>query len=322
MAITGEKKESAGSYKRMYGFGAFDILGVNLSNEALKELGFYVKDEDLDKEREFTSEEDGVQKVQLEFACKGVGKDGKLRRFSFWLSNTNARNSEEKERALYKFINDQGRTAWSTNPKSYEALNPDYSVYFTGEDDSLNPRPAKRGEEEFMLFMRACMAIDFKNGGTIKYNLKKLLNGNFKELQEDLKSEFLTPIIVATTIRMKDTDEGKKEIESFYQYGFAPSSNLKLLNNKKVWEEADVKEIRLKIEANKKKKGKDKDYVSQLEELIVKMTDPNYPCKDMYHLGIMKDFDASNHLEASDAAIVQEEEPVVVKKSSKNSADY
>lgn len=315
MAITGNKKETSAGYKKSYGFAAYDVLGVNLSNEELKELGFYVKEGDEDKDRTFVTEEEGVARVQIEFACKSRGEDKKLRKFSFWISNKNARNSEEKERALYKFINDQGRTAWSLKPNEYEGLSEAYSVYFTGEDDALNPRPCKRGEEEFMLFMRSCMAIDFKNGGTLKYNLKKLFNGNFKEIKDDLKTDFLTPIIVATTIKVKDTDEGKKEIESFYSYGFAPGSNIKLLMNKKTWSEADIQEIQDTIKANKTKKGKEKKYVTPLEELIAKITDPDYPCKELYHIGVVKEYESDNHLEASDAAIVEDD-------GSDNTSDY
>lgn len=317
MAITGNKKEASASagYKKTYGIMAYDILGVNLPYSELKELGFYVKDEDEDKEREFTSEREGVKVAQLEFACKSRDKDGKLRKFTFWLEDKDARNSEEKERALYKFINDQGKTAWSTTPKEYTGLNDAYSVYFTGEDDSLNPRPCKRGEEEFMLFMRACMAIDFKNGGTIKYNLKKFFNGNFKDLKDDLKTDFLAPVIVATTIKVKQTDDGMKEIESFYQYAFAPASNFKILVNKKEWSMADADKIRDTIANNKGKKGKERVYVTPLEEMIAKMTDPDYPCKDVYHLGIPVEYESNSHVESSDAAIIEED-------NGYNSSDY
>lgn len=310
MAITGNKKEASASssYSKSYGISGYDILGVNMSNKDLKALGFYVKEEDEDKAREFVSERDGVAVVQLEFACQSKGPDKKLRKFSFWLENKNSRNSEEKERALFKFINDQGRTAWSLKPNEFVGLSEAYSVYFTGQDDAYNPRPAKRGEEEFMLFMRACMAIDFKNGGTIKYNLKKLFNGNFKEIQDDLKSDFLTPVIVATTIKVKQTDEGMKEYESFYPYAFAPGSNFKFLMNKKDYTDEDVAQIHAKISGNKTKKGKERTYVTPLEELIAKMTDKEYPCKDVFHLGLVKDYVSDGHVESAGSAIISEDD--------------
>lgn len=308
MAVTGNKKEQSTGYVKTYGICAYDVLGVNLTNKQLKELGFYVKDEDLEKDRDFVSERDGVAVVQLEFACRATTEDKKLRKFSFWLENSNARNSEEKERALYKFVNDQGKCAWSTKSSSYEALNSEYAVYFTGHDDSLNPRPAKKGEEEFMLFMRACMAINWKDGGTIKYNVKKLFNGNFKEIQEDLKTDFLVPVIVATTIKVKTADDGSlKEIESFYPYAFAPGGGFKVLASKKEYSTEDIQAIHNKIANNKGKKGKERQFVTPLEELIAKMTDDEYPCKEVYHIGLPIEYVSDNHIESSNKAVITSE---------------
>lgn len=309
MAITGKiKTEGTGSsYTKSYGLAAYEILGVNLSNKELKELGFYVKDEELDQDREFVKERDGVATVMLEFVAKSVGSNSKLRKFAFYLENKNARNSEEKERALYKFINDQGKTAWSTTPATYTALSPQYAHYFTGADDDFNPRPAKRGEEEFMLFMRNCMAINYKEGGTISYNVKKLFNGNFKELQADLETDFLSTILVATTIKVKETEDGIKEYESFYPYAFAPGSYYKAVASKGEFTQNDINAIHEKIANNKAKVGK-KQWVTPLEELIAKMTDENYPCKDIYHLGVVKDFASTEHVETAKSAIISEED--------------
>ena len=310
MAVTGQKRQEStgGTYTKTYGICAYDVLGINLSNKELKELGFYVKEEDMEKDREFLSERDGAPVVQLEFACRSVLEDKKLRRFSFWLENTNARNAEDKERALFKFINDQGKCAWSTTAKTYTALNPEYAKYFTGEDDAFNPRPAKKGEEEFMLFMRACMAINFKEGGTIKYNVNKLFNGNFREIEEDLKTDYLTSVIVATTIKIKEGEDGPKEIESFYPYSFAPGGGFKVLEAKKQYSSDDIKLIHAKIEGNKGKKGKERKYVTPLEELIAKMTNEEYPCKEVYNIGLPIEYDASQHNEASQQAVLSVED--------------
>lgn len=309
MAITGQKKEQK-EFSKSYGLAAYEVLGVNLKYKELKELGFYVKEEDLETERDFTGERDGNQTVQLEFACKSVGSNSKLKRFSFWLENKNDRNNPESEKGdLYKFINDQGSTAWSKKANEYTPLNPEYAKYFTGEDDALNPRPAKVGEEAFMAFMRSCLAVNFKEGGTISYNTKKFFNGNFKDLQGDLETDFLTTVLVATTIKIKETDEGIKEVESFYGYAFAPGSYYKTVMNKGEWDEDAIQAIHDKIAGNKKKeKGVKKDYVTPLETLIAKMTDAQYPCKDVYHIGIVKDYVSDNHPETSKAAVIHAEE--------------
>lgn len=311
MAITGNKKEEK-QFSKTYGLAAYEVLGVNLKYKELKELGFYVKEEDLENERDFTGERDGNQTVQLEFACKSVGSNSRLKRFSFWLENKNDRNNPDSEKGdLYKFINDQGSTAWSKKSNEYVPLNAEYAKYFTGEDDSLNPRPAKVGEEAFMAFMRACMAINFKEGGTIAYNTKKFFNGNFKDLQGDLETDFLTTVLVATTIKIKETDEGIKEIENFYGYAFAPGSYYKNVANKGEWREEDIAAIHAKIAGNVGKKGKERSYVNPLETLIAKMTDEKYPCKDVYHIGVVKDYVSDNHPQASEAAVIHSEETPV-----------
>lgn len=310
MAITGQKKESTGgTYQKTYGICGYEILGVNLSNEELKEHGFYVKDEDLEKEREFTGEREGVTNVRLEFAAKSLGKDEKLRRFSFWLENSNARNKENGPKGdLFKFINDQGDVSWSRQPAVFEPLNPQYAHYFTGVDDAYNPRPAKKGEEEFMLFMRNCMAIDFRNGGTIKYNLKKLFNGNVSEIAADLKTEFLTPIVVATTIEVKNTDDGIKEVEAFYRYAFAPAKSWAELQKKGEFTDQDVLRIHNTIDDNKLKTGRNKTYVTPLEKLVAKLTDREYPCKDVFYLGLPKAYISEQNVESSEQTIIHDEE--------------
>lgn len=308
MAVHGQRKQE-NTYSKSYGIGAFEILGVNMSYPELKEAGFYVKDEDLDKEREFVKEREGIDTVMLEFACKTVGANPKYKRFTFFLEDKNDRNKEDSEKGpLYKFINEQGSTAWSKKPNTYVPLNPEYAEYFTGKDDAYNPRPAKVGEEQLMAFMRCAMAIDYKAGGTISYDTKKFFRGSFKEIQSDLKSDFLQTVVVATTIKVKETEDGVKEVESFYPYAFAPGSYYKLLLNKKdrKFTQEDIDAILERKRKNKAKEGK-KSWINPLEEMVVKMADLDYGCKDAFYLGVIKDFDGEAHVETSTDAIVPDE---------------
>jgi hypothetical protein len=307
MAIAGNVKEtnsgSTSNYVKTYGLMEYEILGVNLSYKKLKELGFYVKEGDEDKEREFTSEREGVRRADIEFACKA--KDGKLRKFKFTIDEVNARNSEEKERALWLYINDQAMSAWSEKPNTFVGITKT-TTYFTGVDDAYNPRPALVGEVPFMTFMRNCMRINYREGGTIKYNLKKFFNGNFKELQDDLQTDFLGTIVVATTIATRKTDEGNKQIESFYKFLFAPGDSFKVVQEKKVFSQEYIDEIKGKNERNKTTAGK-KQYLSPIDKLILNMVDEKYGCEDAYHLGLPIEFVASNHVETSPSAIVAED---------------
>ncbi len=91
MAVTGNVKTTT-EWSKSYGLASYEVLGCNLSYKELKDLGFYVKDEDLDKDREFTGDKEGIRTVRLEFACKSVGQNSKLKKFTFWLEDSNDRN--------------------------------------------------------------------------------------------------------------------------------------------------------------------------------------------------------------------------------------
>lgn len=295
--ITGDqrKQQENSGFAKKIGISCYEVLGVNMTNKQLKEAGFYVKDEDLDSEREFTGEDNGMRSVRLEFALKQVKTENPhMKKISFFLKDG---DRENEKTGNIQWINDQGKCTWGS-----KASLPDW---FKGTDGNLNARKAKDGEEHFMNFMRACMNIDWKNGGVLKYDLNKMFNGNFKEIQGDLKTDYLQTVIVANTIKVKDvknpeSDEMEtKEFESFYSKMFAPGVNMKFLNNKKEFTDEDIKAIRKKIENNKGKKGKDRDFVYAIEELVANMADPEYGCKDIFYPGLLKNFDASESFMSS-----------------------
>jgi hypothetical protein len=306
MAVTGTARVSnEKEFKKTLGLGAFSVLGVNLDYPKLKELGFYVKDEDLEKERVFTGEKEGVATVRLEFAVQNLNNEDDRRKFSFFLENAPRVN---KSGTLYSFINNQGRCAWSTNEDKYVGIKPEYDVYFTGLENCLEPRKALKGEEELMLFMRAIFAnMDWRAGATLTYNTKKWFGENFDELNKDLKTDVVGTVIVGCTIKEKDGEDGKKYNESFYNKAFAPGSYYKFLNNKGEFTALDVDSINKRIANNKGKSGKDRNYVNPLEELVVKMADSEYGCTEIYHLGKLKEFNPEEHFATSSSSVVQED---------------
>ena len=294
MAVQGEKRQEQGEYKKIYGLGVFEILGVNMTNKELKEAGFNVKEEELETERQFVSEREGVNNVRLEFALKEVKKEGGiLRRISFFI--------EDKEResinnpGSFQWINNQGSCSYDGG-KGIEGLQ---GWFREGRD----VRKAKNGEEQFMEFMRNCMDVDFRGGGILNYDVKKFFKGNFKELQADLKGEYCTTIVVALTIKERDIEEDgemvKKEFESFYNKAFAPGEQYKFVQNKREFSETDIKNITDKIARNVEKRVQNKanpenkqktEYVNAVENLIASISSTEYPCKDRYYLGLLKEY--------------------------------
>lgn len=301
MAVQGTAKtqnEGTGSYQKSIGLGVYTVLGVNLSNEELKEHGFYVKEGDENVEREFTGDKEGVDTVRLEFACQSVVNENDRKKFSFFLENEVRQN---KTATLTHFINSQGAISWSTNPDKYVGINTEYDVYFTGLNNVLTPRPALKGEEELMLFMKSVFAnMDWKAGATLVYDTKKWFKGNFNELNKDLQTEFASSVIVANTIKEKQADEGVKHVESFYNKAFAPGSYWKFLVNKKEFTETDAESIQKRFDTNKTKKDrKEKSYINPLETLVMKMSDVEHGCKDTMYLGILKPFNAEDFVATS-----------------------
>lgn len=301
MAVQGNVKTSdEGNYVKKYGFGLFEVLGVQLTHEQLKEHGFPVKDEDLGKDRDFVTEKDGVDVVRLEFACKEVKQNEPiLRKISFFIENKD--RESQNSPGSFQWINNQGNTSYDGG-KGKEGL----QSWFK---DGGEVRKAKPGESEFMEFMRNCMAVDFKTGGTLQYDVSKFFKGNFKELQADLKSDFLSTIIIALTIKERDVEEDgvvvKKEYENFYNKAFAPGSQWKFMQNKKEFTEDDIKKLHEKVARDKEIAQHNKDnptskkkreWLSALEKIVVSMTDEQYPCKDRAYFGLNKEYVAGESL--------------------------
>jgi len=294
MAVAGQQKtETESNFSKRYGFVLVEILGANLTNEQLKKEGFYVKEEDLGTEREFVTDKEGVKVARIEFACKEVksGEGALLKKFSFFIEDKD--KESQNTPGSFQWINNQGNTSYAT---SKETL-PDW--FKEGRD----VRKAKAGEAEFMEFMRNCMAVDFKAGGTLQYDVSKFSKGNFKELQGDLKSDFLSTIIVPMTIKERDVDEDgvivKKEYENFYNKAFAPGSQWKFMQNKKEFTETDIEKLHEKVLRNKEvvqhnkanpETKKKQEWLSPLEKIVVQMTDEQYPCKDRTYFGIHKEY--------------------------------
>lgn len=293
MAVQGDKRQEQGEYKKIYGLGLFEILGVNMTNKQLKEAGFNVKEEDLETERTFVTEREGVKNVRLEFALKEVKKDGILRKISFFIEDRE--KESQSNPGSFQWINNQGACSYDGG-KGIGGL----QKWFT---EGRDVRKAKSGEEQFMEFMRNCMAVDFRGNGVLNYDVKKFFKGNFKELQDDLKSDYCTTVVVALTIKEKDVEEEgemvKKEFESFYNKAFAPGEQYKFVQNKREFSEADVKNITDKIARNAEKRVQNKanpenkqktEYVNAVENLIASISSTEYPCKDRYYLGLLKEY--------------------------------
>lgn len=307
MAVQGTVRTETEGFSKQYGFGLFEILGVNLTNQQLKEQGFYVKDEDLEKDRVFLGEKEGVNTVRIEFALKEVKQEGALlKKYSFFLEDKD--RESQNTPGSFQWINNQGTTSYATSKENLA------DWFKEGKD----VRKAKVGEAEFMEFMRNCMAVDFSKGGTLQYDVSKFFKGNVKELAGDLKSDYLSTIIINMTIKERDVVENegdepvKKEYENFYNKAFAPGSQWRFLQNKREFTEADIVKLHEKVERNKEiiahnkanpTAKKKQEWLSPLEKIVVQMTDQQYPCKDRTYFGMHKEYVPGEDFISSDKVL-------------------
>jgi hypothetical protein len=301
--ITGKQKEQKQFDNELkIGIVNVEILGVCLSNSELKELGYYVNEDDVDIEREFTGEKDvdgeNVKTVRIEFAVQQVtaNENPYRAKLSFFLED---RERFNKDGSSQQWIDVQGRTTWAPDEDTLPE-------WFKNKDY----RKARVGEEELYDFLRNVYNLDFSSTdeeAKIEYSLKDFFKGNFRELKKDIEGNAGTGLI-AVTVKTKLTtdDEGnttEKQFNNFYNKTFAPGDQFKHLNNKKKWSETDVDAIHKKIENNKGKKGKSRLYVSNLEYMIAKLTDSAYPPRDAVYLGLLKDFNPDEQLETSNKVL-------------------
>mgnify|MGYP003472970780 CR=1 FL=1 len=307
MAVQGTVRTETEGFSKQYGFGLFEILGVNLTNQQLKEQGFYVKDEDLEKDRVFLGEKEGVNTVRIEFALKEVKQEGPLlKKYSFFLEDKD--RESQNTPGSFQWINNQGTTSYATSKENLA------DWFKEGKD----VRKAKVGEAEFMEFMRNCMAVDFSKGGTLQYDVSKFFKGNVKELAGDLKSDYLSTIIINMTIKERDVVENegdepvKKEYENFYNKAFAPGSQWRFLQNKREFTETDIVKLHEKVERNKEiiahnkanpTAKKKQEWLSPLEKIVVQMTDQQYPCKDRTYFGMHKEYVPGEDFISSDKVL-------------------
>lgn len=289
---TSEGKE----FKKKIGFVQAEVVLVAPSNKEIKEEGFYVYNED--EEPEYTGErevnvngsedKEEVKFVRIPIYLRDKKTGENINRPKvFYIYNYDVISKANPENKQY--INEQGLTTYA---KSKDAI----PAWFT-KDGQVTVRPAKKGEKEFYEFIRAYYNLKWSDKEDIArciVDIKDLFKAKFTELKGDMSGFEDNSVIVNLTIRQKDyTDkEGAQktaEVEEIYN-AFAPGNDFKFLSTKKEFSQKDADNIRKEDELNKTRKGADKKYISNLERVVLQMTDPSYGCKDTFYLGLAKDY--------------------------------
>lgn len=195
------------SFVNYVGLEPLRVVAVNPTRQELNAL--YGKENSAeDKEIEYVSEtENGVDKIRISVYLKGLMSD-KLHSKSFFLEDEQRMN---KDNTKYQYVNQVCQTAWSDSEENLA----DWFTKFTNKEKKVVGdkafRIAKKGEGDFYEFVRIVLnKVDYYDSeAQIEFNWKKMLKGNFDELNQFLTSEdYSDPFVMMAYIKDVQTDEG------------------------------------------------------------------------------------------------------------------
>jgi len=186
-----------------------------------------------------------------------------------------------------QYINSIGITTWADDPENLQA-------WFT----ERSYRVAKVGEEELYTFIAAWLSkLDRKDKDTLlSFDWNRLINGNVKELTDQMNGEYDDTVVALVTVRVVDKDGEKKEYEQVYSRDFMPGFAMKQVRVKNV--DADFI-AKAKITERKKR--------SMLQKFVLNVTDPQFGTKDFYSLGELQDYDPTKNPVAGDKVLAEDD---------------
>lgn len=231
MAIKGNQRQD--NEKKLYvGFANVKVVSINPTR---KQMNTLVGKEDSDKDEEinYVDEFDGNQRVRIVIWLKEEGT-GRLFIHSFNILNKERINLAGDK---YQYINNVCSTGWADEESNLM----DWFVNFTTKEKEVigkkTYRKALVGEEELANFIRAWLnKLNFNNPATdVTISTKDLFAGKFKELQEQVDGDFVTPFVALFGVRTvvpKEGEEGEiKKYQAIYGKNFLQSQFIKFINN-------------------------------------------------------------------------------------------
>lgn len=242
------------------GFAEVRVRLINPTKSQLNKLQGR-EDSDEDKEIEYVSEKDGVDKVRITFWLEEV-KTKKLIPYSIFLSKENRLNTAGDKVQL---INQVGDTTWCPFIKDGEEITSeiDYSgmldwfkEFQTQDKEKIADKKHKiayQGEEELLTFIRGWLngvnlrpaTVEACNNTVLLEDTDKLFSGNVKELTAQLGGNFDKQSFICLTGVSTAKDDATKQYQQVFGKAFLPGNFMKFINNgctfptaytKKVWD--------------------------------------------------------------------------------------
>lgn len=285
--VKGQKYEEK-SFVKKYGFGLFKLVGFNPeTKEEISAIGFPVKEDG--KEPKYTdTTESGTERARLDFYMEEVNTGYRWKE-AFFLENAPSMSREkEGEQQKHEYINSTGQTSWVYN-----------DLELTEKFKEHDYHHAIKGESSVIDFLKKLMNLEWT--AEISYNFKKFFNGSFGELKTDLGAA--ETIIIPLTIKQKENAENPDVIDEFQSSfkAYARGLEYKFVNLKGVtgWTNKDIESIKERHEFNQqlfrdRRTGLREEvkakWINDVDKIVLKMIDDNYGCKNVYHLGKIKDY--------------------------------
>lgn len=302
--MVGEKREHING-ELYVGWTESRVLAINPDLEKLAELGYPVDDKE---EPEYCKEKEGVMTARIDIYFEEVKSKYKFKK-SYFLENEEVVQkvkddwSDDQIEAFNpktQWVNQVGDTQWVVDEKDL----PKRFTHFTKTNKDTKEvsiygdkeyRIAKKGEGDLMLFVREWLDFNItKTTTNILLDMKKIFNGNFKELQEQVGGEYSLNTVEVLEVKTVEKDGETNQYQSVYKTSL-PGYLMSKIRTAKFTDENIQKWKDEKYNKDTNPKGR---YLNKYEQLAVDITG-EYGSKNYFELVPFKKYDESADLVAS-----------------------
>ena len=277
--IKGKKREQTEDFVKKIGMAEVSVIAINPTVEEYKDvLGIELKEGS--KAAIYLGESnDGNNYVRVDFWLQTTSEDAQKFKTSFFLEDKNRMNKDETKQ---QFINNIGVCSWAADEDTLP-------TWFAKRDY----RNAHSGEEDFYGFLRNWLGgLDYREDETeLEMSWKDLMKGKLGDLQELIGGEYAVDFIAMATVIIKGEGEDTKEYQGIYNKGFLPTYTMRHFTLNDFTDPEVLAKVQNKVKDLKP------------HERFIKNASGEYGCKDIYSFKPLSEYNAADHLMATDEAM-------------------
>lgn len=228
MSVKGEKKQESLEFSKSVGLAAFKVVAINPTRQQLNKLLNKEAKEDEEELEYLGQDNEGIKKVKLTIWLEEE-RTGKY--FSHTLSLIDKIMTSKKGKIQY--INSVLDTAYVDDTDNLQSF---FTHFLNKEKKPIGEKEYRKaliGEESLGLFMKAWLGkLNFNHTTTaVDIDPKKLIKGNFKEMQSLIEDEdFTTKFVGLLGVKTDDNDD-TKQYQVIYKGAYLPYQMMKHINN-------------------------------------------------------------------------------------------